>query len=52
MIASANGHTEVVKVLLERGANTELRNQSGKSAADVAANDEIRDLILSRTNKL
>jgi len=51
MIASANGHTDVVKVLLDKGADTSLKNESGKSATEVAANDEIRNLI-SRISKL
>jgi ankyrin repeat protein len=48
MIAAANGHFEVVKLLLEKGADASLRNEKGKSAADVAATEEIRLLINQR----
>jgi ankyrin repeat protein len=52
MIASANGHTEIVKLLLKKGANASLRNTDGKSAADVAANEEIRILLDNSGKKL
>jgi ankyrin repeat protein len=47
MIASANGNTQIVQLLLEKGANTSLRNKYGKSAIDVASSGEIRKLLLN-----
>ncbi len=46
MIAAENGHGEMVDFLLARGANRELRDKAGKSAADLAANDATRGRLL------
>ena len=40
-----------VKILFDNGADISLKNDSGKTAAEVAANDKIRDLI-NRIKKL
>jgi ankyrin repeat protein len=45
MIAAANGHAEIVRILLEKGANATLKNKFDKTASDAAANEEIRKLI-------
>jgi ankyrin repeat protein len=52
MIASANGHSEVVKLLLDKGASTSLKNKFGKTAVDVAANEEIKILLTNRIKKI
>lgn len=45
MEASDMGYIDVVKLLLEKGANRDKKNESGETAYDVAATQEIRDLI-------
>lgn len=45
--AAFYGRTAIVQVLLAAGADTTLRNNNGRTAADMAANDEIRQLILA-----
>jgi ankyrin repeat protein len=45
MIAAANGHTQIVRLLLEKGANASLKNKYAKSATDVAASEEIKKLL-------
>jgi ankyrin repeat protein len=42
MIAASLGHEKAVDVLLAQGADRSLRDKSGKTAADLAANDELR----------
>lgn len=46
MIAASLGHQRAVEVLLAHGADRALRDKSGKSAADLAANDEIRKSLV------
>jgi len=47
-VAAYNGHIEIVKLLLERGADTSLKNWQGKTASDVTSNNkEIREIILN-----
>ena len=48
MIAAALGHTAVVELLLIRGADTSLRDKSGKSAGDLAANDALRARLAAK----
>ena len=43
--AAAAGHTEVVKLLLERGADPELRDRNGETAADVAKKAAFVDVL-------
>ena len=45
--AAHNGQAAVVKVLLERGADPNAHNDAGETAADVAADDEIRGILAS-----
>jgi ankyrin repeat protein len=51
IIASAHGNTEIVKLLLGKGANTELKTVEGKTAYDYATNDEIKTLISGYSKK-
>lgn len=44
--ASAQGHLDTVKCLIDSGSNPALRNQSGKTAYDVASKDTIRQYLL------
>ena len=44
-LASANGHTAVVKLLIEAGANANRVAADGTTAFDVAASDDIRELF-------
>ncbi len=41
-LAAQNGHTEVVKLLLQRKANAGVTNQKGQTPADMAKTDEVR----------
>jgi hypothetical protein len=50
ILASMNGHQKVVLILLLSGADLNLKNNNNKTAVDVAANEEIRNLI-SNWNK-
>jgi ankyrin repeat protein len=45
ILASMWGHTEVVRFLLSKGANTSLKNKDGNSALEEAKNPEIRRLL-------
>ena len=45
MMASSNEHLDVVRLLLERGANVRLRNRNGESALNLAADTENDDVI-------
>ena len=45
MAASLNGHTEIVKLLMEKGANQGLKNNEGKTALDYAENSDIKRLL-------
>ena len=40
MIASRNGHPELVRVLLAAGADKDLRNKYGKTALDYAIKEK------------
>lgn len=44
-LASANGHTTVVKLLVDAGANTNRVTADGTTAFDVAQSTEIRQLL-------
>ena len=43
--ASSNGKTDTVRLLIECGADTDLRNIKGKTPCDVADNGEIKSLF-------
>jgi ankyrin repeat protein len=43
MIAAERGHAAVVALLLARGAAADRRDKGGKTARDLAANDEVRE---------
>jgi ankyrin repeat protein len=45
MVASMNGYAEIVKLLLDKGANPGLKDTEGKTAWDYAGNPDIRSLI-------
>ena len=46
MIASSEGHLEIVKLLLLRkGADVNIKNNDGKTALDLAKTKEIKDLL-------
>jgi Ankyrin repeat. len=51
IIASAQGNTDVVKLLLENGANTELKTLEGKKALDYAKNTDIETLLTETKRK-
>jgi len=42
MIAASLGHEKAVDVLLARGANKNLHDKAGKTAADLATSDALR----------
>jgi ankyrin repeat protein len=43
--AARNGHTEVVSLLLQRGANKALPNNAGKTPLDVAKGQAMRAVL-------
>ena len=45
IIASENGYLDIIKYLIDSGALTELKNNEGKTAKDLAATDDIRALF-------
>ena len=45
ILASMWGHTEVVRFLLSKGADTSLKNKDGNTALKEAKNPEIRRLL-------
>ncbi len=45
MVAALNGHEDVVRLLIENGANPELKNSEGKTALDLASENGHRSLI-------
>jgi ankyrin repeat protein len=51
MLASLNGHTDVVKLLLDRGAKIDLQRSDGATALIVAAqngHEEVIKILLER----
>ena len=44
-IAARNGDTKLVDVLLDAGANSSLRNESGLTAADIARQRGFEDIV-------
>ena len=47
LIAAADkGHNEVVKLLLDKGADPNIANTWGLTPLDVAKNDEIKELLI------
>ena len=41
------GHTQIVEMLLKNGANAKIKNNQGKTALDLAKNNEIKAHICS-----
>ena len=50
MCASQYGHKEIVQLLLNRGANIDLKNEDGQTALDYAKTDEIKEMIQNHIN--
>jgi ankyrin repeat protein len=46
--AAENGDTDLVRELLARGASRQIRTAEGKTAADLAASDDLRRLLAPR----
>ena len=44
-MAAYDGHIEVVRELLKRGAKKELKDKDGRTAYDKASNEEIKALL-------
>jgi hypothetical protein len=51
MIAAGSGSLEVLKVLTEKGADLNIEDEFGLNALDYAANDNIRQYLLSKGAK-
>ena len=45
ILASLNGHIDIVRVLLEHHADPNIQNNNGKTAIDVARNSDIKLVI-------
>jgi ankyrin repeat protein len=39
------GHTEIVKTLLDKGADSNIKNSHGETALTLAANDHHTDVV-------
>jgi ankyrin repeat protein len=50
-IASQNGYSDVVKLLLDKGAKTELKTLEGKKGLDYAINSDIETLLTETKRK-
>jgi ankyrin repeat protein len=48
MIAAENGYPAVVEALIRGGADRTRRDNDGKSAFDLAANDSVRERLTER----
>ncbi|MEZ4528862.1 MAG: ankyrin repeat domain-containing protein, partial [Desulfobacterales bacterium] len=49
MVAAQRGNAELVRLLLEKGADKKVRNQLGFTASDMAANEQIREILAKGT---
>ena len=49
MVAAKLGHVEVVEMLIDRGANPRMRDTDGSTAFDLAANDDVRQILTNRS---
>lgn len=45
IVAAAAGHSVVVRLLLERGADAGIRDRDGRTAADVAKREAFVDVL-------
>jgi ankyrin repeat protein len=45
MIAAERGHAAIVALLIARGAAADRRDKDGKTARDLAANDDVREKL-------
>ncbi|MDR2548100.1 MAG: ankyrin repeat domain-containing protein [Rickettsiales bacterium] len=50
-LAVENGHIDIVKALIEKGANPLLRNKNGKTPRELATNDDIEELLKGAEKK-
>ena len=50
--ASEEGHLNIVEYLLSKGTNRELKNNDDKNAYDVAATEEIKQLLKKYEKRL
>ena len=51
MYASINGHIDVVKILIDMGANVNNKNEGGWTALMIASNEEIKKLLRAKGAK-
>ena len=45
ILASINGHTDIVRMLVEKGADLNVKDNRGQTAADKAKNQEIKQIL-------
>ena len=45
MFAAYNGHLQICKLLVDKGADTEIKDKSGNTALTCAKNEDIRNLL-------
>lgn len=50
MVASMNGHADIVRLLLEKGANRDLKDNEGKTAMDLAGDPDVKNLLQENGN--
>ena len=42
MLEAALDHAEIIEILIDRGADQNMRDKGGKTALDLAANEDVR----------
>ena len=50
MWAALHDHAEAVKVLLAKGANTKLKSKTGRTAAEIAKDPAIKEMLPAVSN--
>jgi len=52
MFALQEQHKEIIKLLIEKGANVNMKNNNGKTALDLVKTQEIKNLLTKAGAKI